>query len=582
MIPRPAFWPGTTRQRQYAQQQYSRQCFDRRLANITAAAGTDGIRGVNYGTGDITIVAEVGATIYAGRYGIAAFGDYGGNVTVTNYATVNGASAAIDATTSSGVVTIDNYGILIGNVISSNVAFHNEAGALWYLSGSSSFATATDALINDGTINVKAGTFNVAASVTGAGTFTIANGSTLEFGSPVAGGTTVSFLGANGTLRIDHSLTAIFNGQISNLNGTASGHDNVDLADLAWTALVTTQYQATGVNAGTLTIRDGIGHIEAFSLVNYTGSGHFNVQDDGHGGTVVFDDQALSMSGDLTVVAVKGSAVLLDAIDLVAVDPNTPAGSLTFTVTQAAYHGHLLNSHTGLTLGAGATFTQADLNNQYISFVADAVYTGQQSETSGQDSFTVTLSNGATQAASAMVVNINIEDAEFKVLTASGYDFDSEDPISRMGAGAVQNVTSTSFTIHDNTDNRDFLFTGKGFAYSAGHFTSGTINFISEVDHANPSNVITTLGLNSVAAASWYAAAVAAAAGDRSRIEALTSTWNFNFNGGSGSDAFGANDFNDRFVGKAAMMFSRAISATTVHITATPLAPSTFSLRVAW
>jgi hypothetical protein len=133
---------------------------------------TDGIRGVNYGTGDITIVAEVGATIYAGRYGIAAFGNYGGNVTVTNYATVNGASAAIDATTSSGVVTIDNYGILIGNVISSNVAFHNEAGALWYLSGSSSFATATDALINDGTINVKAGTFNVAASVTGAGSFT--------------------------------------------------------------------------------------------------------------------------------------------------------------------------------------------------------------------------------------------------------------------------------------------------------------------------------------------------------------------------------------------------------------------------
>ena len=274
-------------------------------------------------------------------------------------------------------------------------------------------------------------------------------------------GTTVSFLGASGTLRLDNSLTALFNGQISGLDGTALSHDNIDLRDLAWSALVTAQYQATGANAGILTISDGIGHTEAFNLINYTGSGHFDVQNDGQGGTLVFDDEALSMTGDLTVVAVKGSAVVIDSADLLAVDPNTPAANLTFTVTQAAYHGHLLNTHTGLTLGAGATFTQADLNSQYISFVADAVYTGQLSETSGQDSFTVTLSNGATQAASAMVVNVIIDDAEFKVLTASGYDFDAEDPISRMGSGTVQNVTPGSFTIHDNIDNRDFLFTGQ-------------------------------------------------------------------------------------------------------------------------
>ena len=142
---------------------------------------------------------------------------------MTNYATVNGGSAAIDATTTaSGIVTIDNFGILIGNVISSNVTFHNELGALWYVSGSSSFATTgADALINDGMINLQSGTFNVATSVTGAGTFTIASGSTLEFGSSVASGTTVSFLGASGTLRLDNSLTAIFNGQISGLDGTA-------------------------------------------------------------------------------------------------------------------------------------------------------------------------------------------------------------------------------------------------------------------------------------------------------------------------------------------------------------------------
>jgi hypothetical protein len=120
-----------------------------------------------------------------------------------------------------------------------------------------------------------------------------------------------------------------------------------------------------------------------------------------------------------------------------------------------------------------------------------------------------------------------------------------------MGSGTVLNVTPGSFTIHDSIDNRDFLFTGSGFAYSAGNFTSGTINFISEVDLANSSNVIATFGLNSVSAAAWYAAAVAAAAGNRGPIEALTSSWNFSFVGGSGSDAFGANDFNDRFTGNS-------------------------------
>ena len=63
-----------------------------------------------------------------------------------------------------------------------------------------------------------------------------------------------------------------------------------------------------------------------------------------------------------------------------------------------------------------------------------------------------------------MVVNAIIEDAEFKVFKASGYDFDAEDPISRMGSGTVQSVTPSSFMIHDTIDNRDFLFTGSGFA----------------------------------------------------------------------------------------------------------------------
>ena len=105
-------------------------------ATITALAGTDGIRGINYGTGAVTILAEAGAVISGGRYGIGALAYDGGNVTVTNYANVTATTAAIDAqSTSAGTVFIDNYGAITGNVTnagdtnftsSGNTTFHNE------------------------------------------------------------------------------------------------------------------------------------------------------------------------------------------------------------------------------------------------------------------------------------------------------------------------------------------------------------------------------------------------------------------------------------------------------------------------
>ena len=206
-------------------------------ASILAVAGTDGIRGINYGTGTVSIIAEAGAVITAGRYAIGAFGYDGGDVTVTNYATLTGGTAAIDATsTSIDPVVINNYGNITGDVLTANATFDNEAGAAWNLAGSGIFATGTNALINAGTIdttatssitsggtlgvtnigtvNVQSGSLDIAANVTGTGAFTIANGATLEFGGSVGAGETVTFLGATGTLTLDHSETSPFSGQI--------------------------------------------------------------------------------------------------------------------------------------------------------------------------------------------------------------------------------------------------------------------------------------------------------------------------------------------------------------------------------
>ncbi|MGH6682429.1 MAG: beta strand repeat-containing protein, partial [Pseudolabrys sp.] len=293
-------------------------------ASILAPTGTDGIRGVNYGTGTISILAEVGAVITAGRYGIAALGHDGGDVTVTNYATVTGGTAAIDATsTLTGAAVVDNYGAITGDVLAANAAFDNEAGAVWNLAGSSVFATGTNVLINAGTIdttgtssitsggslsvtntgtvNVQSGSLDIAANVAGTGAFTIANGATLEIGGSAGAGETVTFLGATGTLTLDHSEASPFAGQIADLTGTSSSsHDSIDLVDMA-SATASAHYVASTTNptSWVLTVSDGSGHTDTFDLVNYPGSGVFTAPTDGGTGTLVFDPPATAVATDL-------------------------------------------------------------------------------------------------------------------------------------------------------------------------------------------------------------------------------------------------------------------------------------------
>jgi large repetitive protein len=299
-------------------------------ATILAVAGTDGIRGINYGTGTIAIIAEAGATITAGHYGIAALGFDGGDVSVTNYATVTGTTAAIDATTTStGTATIDNFGTITGVVLTGNATFHNELAGVWNLTGASTFTGGTNILSNDGTIdstgtasiassgvmgfinngtvNVQSGSLDIGAIVAGTGTFTIANGATLEFNGAV--GATVSFLGVQGTLILDHSLTQPFAGQISNMSANALTHDSIDLLDLTWTGLGSANYVATTATSGILTVNDGAGHSEVFDLVNYTGAGIFTVQKDSGNGTLVFDPPATSQSVGPMVMHDPGQGV---------------------------------------------------------------------------------------------------------------------------------------------------------------------------------------------------------------------------------------------------------------------------------
>ncbi len=343
-------------------------------ASIAAAAGTDGIRGINYGTGAVTIITEIGADISGGRYGIAAFAYDGGNASVTNHGYVTGSTAAIDAlSTSTGTVFIDNYGAIAGDVVSSgNATFHNEAGAIWNLAGSSTF-TGTSALINDGAIDttgvsgiatsgvlslantgvveVQSGSLDVAAGVTGLGSFTIDSGGLLEFAASVSAGSIITFQGTAATLKLD---------DVAHFAGSVTGFTFGDTIDLVG---ISPANVSVG-NSGPLQIAYGTGSIALGGNYN---PADFTVGADGHGGTdVTWNHQAPVISTSGLTVTQNGNGTTTIA-GLQVSDSDAAASSETFTITAttgAASSGTSVSPSTGsgvLTainseLGTGITY----------------------------------------------------------------------------------------------------------------------------------------------------------------------------------------------------------------------------------
>jgi hypothetical protein len=297
---------------------------------MATASGTDGIRGINYGDGTISIIAEAGAIIAAGHYGIAAIGGDGGDITITNSATLTGGTAAIDTTTttSTETVTIENLGHMTGDVLTENATFDNGSGGEWDLAGASTFATGTNILTNEGiidtngtssitttgtlsitntgTVNVQSGALDVGAPVTGTGQFTIGSGDQLEFGGSVASGQTITFEGATGTLKLDNPTQ--FAGHISGL----SGSDGIDLAGFDSAQTVVTP--VIGTTETVLTVTDENHTIAnntdaVITLIgNYTNS-TFNVSNDTHGGVLIVDPPA-SQPAVTTIVATEANQTL--------------------------------------------------------------------------------------------------------------------------------------------------------------------------------------------------------------------------------------------------------------------------------
>ncbi len=384
-------------------------------ASIFAPSGTDGIRGTNYGTGTITIIAEAGAIISAGRYGIGALGYDGGNVSVTNHATVSGTTAAIDAvTTSTGTAVIDNYGHMVGNVISYNATFTNELLADWSVNGTSTF-TGASTLINLGTIDsngssmisglsniantgtfeVQSGSLKLAETMTGAGAVNI-YGATMEFGA--ASDAHVQFASStSGTLVLDDP---------SHFTGTVTGFASGDTIDLVGIA------PANVSVSNSLHVSYGTG---SFDLIgNYDPAG-FSIVSDNNGGTsitwnhqapVIATDQISTVQnadGTMTVLGVhlsdsdpaastetfKLGATTGAAASGSSISPSTSSGILTdingvFAAGVTYHPGNTPPSTDKVTLTVWDSFGAADT----VNFVFNEVGTGTNitlQGTSGKD-----------------------------------------------------------------------------------------------------------------------------------------------------------------------------------------------------
>ncbi|MBR0841063.1 cadherin-like domain-containing protein [Bradyrhizobium liaoningense] len=315
-------------------------------ATIVAPTGTDGIRAAHYGTGNISIVVESDADIIAGRYGVAALGYDGGDVSIAIAGSVIGGTAGIDAiTTGSGIVTIDNSGFVNGVITAYNGTVTNQAGADWQLNGASMF-TGTSTLSNAGTIeSTGVSSIQGLTGLTNTGAIAVESGS-LTIGSSVTGGGTAIVHNASLVLSGASDMLVLFNtgpttpgvlvlGDVTHFTGTVTGFTSGDTIDLVGIAPGSVSVS----NSGGLTVNYGTG---AFALVGDYDPTGFSIASDGQGGTnIVWNHQApVIVTSQFGTVHNPDGSTTITGLLVTDSDPN--AGTETFSITattQAASSG---------------------------------------------------------------------------------------------------------------------------------------------------------------------------------------------------------------------------------------------------
>ena len=167
------------------------------------------------------------------------------------------------------------------------------------------------------------------------------------------------------------------------------------------------------------------------------------------------------------------------------------------------------------------------------------------------------------------------------VLTPDGLDFHNDAPLREMGAGGIQyGGSSTTFTIVDPTDNVSFVVDGSNFTYGVDpdgiSITGGTLTSFHEFTADGKTALADFTGLT-VDAVTWMSdVRQAGLADNKGPIEALTSSFAYNFIGGPGNDNFGSAGQADTLSGTGKDFFDGGGAPAGSHDTLTGGAGSTF------
>ncbi len=222
------------------------------------------------------------------------------NIPVTEASVVpaEAEAQAHNLTVNDAHATIDDTGILMlsGGLTLTAGTFHLDGGSLQTALSIDVASGATFGgygLVSvggtvSGTVVASASghTLDFISAVNGTGDFHIGAGATLEFGGSVTSGTTVTFDGGTGELKLD--APGSFAGTIAGFNGTAPDAAHSDVIDLAGIDHTSSHFTESYVG-GVLTVSDGTNSAHlAFSNFNSA----FSFASDGNGGTLVYDPPA--------------------------------------------------------------------------------------------------------------------------------------------------------------------------------------------------------------------------------------------------------------------------------------------------
>jgi hypothetical protein len=298
---------------------------------IDADFDTGGTYTVNINSADTAyalFLNNSGATVSDNNGGTLTVVGTGGSSSPNGMLTINaGTFTLAGGALKSGSISIASAGKL--SVSASYAGLSNaivDNGSL-AISGNNTKATFTGNISGSGSINVQnsaiatfngaitgSETFNITntakaivnTTINGTGSFALSNSGSLEFGA--GDSEKVTFMpGATGTLKLDHSLTATFTGQLSGL----TTKNTVDLADLTFIKGKMTATFSGIATGGTLTVANAkTNQSVALNLLgDYRTASWVLSQDSSKTGTLVVDPP---VNGSLTPNASGGADGSID------------------------------------------------------------------------------------------------------------------------------------------------------------------------------------------------------------------------------------------------------------------------------